>query len=278
MEYRQTRTLGGRGSEPHQFGDALRGLALDDAGNLYAAGDSEIKVFDPDGGMLRRWPTGRPAWAVAVDGEGGVWVGEEGQVEVFSAAGELADTWGDERLGLVTAVGFGGGDVFLADASARWIHRYDRRGTLLNHIGDHHRKGGFHIPNGTVDFAVDGAGVLHVANPGMHRVERYTPLGELLGYFGRFDGVDPQGFPGCCNPTNVTVATDGRVIVSEKAGPRAKVYDGEGNLLSVVAEGDAFDPGSKNMDLAIDSAGRIYVADTGRLRISVFVPAEEVGA
>ena len=278
MEYRQTRTFGGRGGEPRQFAGALRGLALGGDGNLYVAGDAEIKVFDPGGRLLRRWPTGRPAWAVAVDGEGRVWVGEEGQVEIFSAAGELADTWGDERLGLVTAVGFGGGDVFLADASARWIHRYDREGNFQNHIGDHHRKGGFHIPNGAVDFAIDGEGVLHVANPGMHRVERYMPDGELLGHFGRFDGVDPQGFPGCCNPTNVTVAARGedrRVIVSEKAGPRVKVYDGGGNLLSVVAEGEAFDPGAKNMDLAVDGGGRIYVADTVRLRVSVF---EEVGA
>jgi sugar lactone lactonase YvrE len=294
MKYRLTQTLSGRGTAPHQFASALRGLALDGDGHLYAAGDSEIKVFDPDGSLLERWPTGRPAWAVAVDGEGHrsadrVWVGEEGQVEIFDRAGELADTWSDPGLGLVTAVGFTGGDVFLADASARWIHRYDRSGNLLNHIGDHHRKGGFHIPNGTVDFAVDGEGVLHVANPGMHRVERYAPSGELLGRFGRFDGVDPEGFPGCCNPTNVTVAGsseagDGRVIVSEKAGPRVKVYDLEGHLLSVVAEGRDFDPGAKNMDLVVDGEGRIYVADTGRFRISVFspvaetAPAGEVGA
>ncbi len=290
MEYRQTQTFGGRGSEPHQFAEALRGLALDGGGRLYAAGDSEIKVFDPDGRLLRRWPTARPAWAVAVDRrEDRVWVGEEGQVEIFSVEGGLDDVWNDERLGRVTAVDFVGDDVFLADASARWIHRYDRGGAFLNHIGDHHRKGGFHIPNGVVDFAVDGEGVLHVANPGMHRVERYTPAGEPLGYFGRFDGVDPEGFPGCCNPTNLTVVESTlsrRVIVSEKAGPRVKVYDADGNLLSVVAAGEVFDPGSKNMDLAVDSAGRIYVADTGRLRISVFVPAaeaaeagaEEVGA
>ena len=39
--------------------------------------------------------------------------------------------------------------------SARWIRRYDGEGRFLNNIGDQHRKGGFHIPNGAVDFAVD---------------------------------------------------------------------------------------------------------------------------
>jgi sugar lactone lactonase YvrE len=178
------------------------------------------------------------------------------------------------RLGLITAIGFSGADVFFADASARCIHRYDPEGEFLNDIGDQHRKGGFHIPNGVVDFAVDAQGILHVANPGMHRVERYNPAGELLGRFGRFDGVDPQGFGGCCNPTNLTVDAAGRVVVTEKAGPRAKVYDAAGQLLSVVAA-DVFDPAAKNMDVAVDSAGRIYVADTVRLEIRVFQPTPE---
>jgi sugar lactone lactonase YvrE len=251
----------------------LRGVAVDRAGRLYAVGDSVVKVFETDDTLARQWTTDRSGECVAVDDSGRVWVGEKEQVEVFSLAGERADTWRDPgRLGLVTAVGFGGGDVFLADATARWIRRYDAQGRFLNNIGDQHRKGGFHIPNGVVDFAVDDEGVLHVANPGMHRVERYSADGTLLGRFGRFDGRDPAGFPGCCNPTNLTVDERGRVIVSEKAGPRVKVYDPEGQLLEVVAD-DVFDPTAKNMDLAVDAGGRIYVADTATLEIRVFEPA-----
>ena len=61
--------------------------------------------------------------------------------------------------------------------------------------------------------------------------------------------------------------------VTEKAAPRAKVYDGAGQLLAVVAD-RTFDPGAKNMDVAVDSTGRIYVADTVRLEIRVFQPEE----
>src|ERR1039458_6013024 len=46
MEYRQIRAMGGKGSAPSQFATSLRGLAVDAHGQLYAAGDSEIKVFD----------------------------------------------------------------------------------------------------------------------------------------------------------------------------------------------------------------------------------------
>jgi hypothetical protein len=37
----------------------------------------------------------------------------------------------------------------------------------------------------------------------------------------------------------------------------------------------AFDSGAKNMDLAVDARGRVYVADTARLEVLVFEPARE---
>ena len=270
MDFRPAQRIGGKGPAPHQFARALRGVAIDGDGRLLAAGDSVVKVFDPDGRLVRQWTTALPGECVAIDGSGRVWVGQREQVEVFSPEGEITDTWRRPgQLGLVTAIGFGGGDVFLADATARWVRRFDGEGRLLNNIGDQHRKGGFHIPNGVVDFVVTDDGTLRVANPGMHRVERYAPDGTLLGRFGRFDGQDPAGFPGCCNPTNLTVDDAGRVIVTEKAGPRVKVYGPEGELLTVVAD-DVFDPAAKNMDVAVDGSGRIYVADTVTLEVRVF--------
>ncbi|MFQ5807349.1 MAG: hypothetical protein ACE5I3_12955, partial [Phycisphaerae bacterium] len=133
------------------------------------------------------------------------------------------------------------------------------------------RMRGFLVPNGHLDFAVDAGGVIHAANPGKHRVERYTPEGKLLGHFGRFDGRDPAGFGGCCNPTNIALTRQGLIVVTEKAGPRAKVYSADGRLLAVMGEDD-FDPTCKNMDVAVDSSGRIYVIDTARLHICVYAP------
>jgi sugar lactone lactonase YvrE len=159
--------------------------------------------------------------------------------------------------------------LLLADARARCLRRYTHAGEHVGDIGHDNRMKGFLIPNGVLDFAVDEQGVIHVANPGKHRVERYSAAGELLGHFGRFDGRDPAGFAGCCNPTNLTVAGSGRVFVTEKAGPRVKAYDGTGALLAVIAD-EVFDPRCKNMDLAVDDAGRIYVVDTALLSIRVF--------
>ena len=260
MQYRHVQTIEGKG--------ALRGIAVDGNGQLYSAGDSEIKVI----GLNQRWPTSRPVHSVAVDGDGAVYAGELGQIEIFDGAGKLLHTWRDEKLlGRVTAIDFTKDSVLAGDAADRAIRRFDRSGKFLNNIGKDNSTNGLLIPNGVVDFAVDAHGIVHAANPGKHRVERYTPSGELLGHIGRFDGLDPAGFTGCCNPTNVALR-DG-IYTTEKAGPRVKAYDFSGKLLAVIAT-DLFDANCKNMDIAVDARGRVYVVDTVKAAILVFEPVK----
>jgi hypothetical protein len=272
MEYRQIRVIGGKGSAPGQFATSLRSLAVDAHGQLHAAGDSEIKVFDAAGRLRRRWSTARPVHSVAVAGDGAVYAGEERQIEIFDGTGRLVNTWRDENLlGRVTAIGFVKDGVLAGDAADRAIRHFDLAGKFRNHIGKDNPVHGLLIPNGVVDFAVDAHGVIHAANPGKHRVERYLPTGELLGHIGRFHGTDPAGFGGCCNPTNVAVGD--RIYVTEKAGPRAKVYDFGGTLQAVIAS-TPFDPNCKNMSVAVekDARGVVYVADTVQLVIFAFEP------
>ena len=73
MQYRHVQTIDGKGG--------LRGIAVDSRGQLYAAGDSEIKLFDAAGQLKQRWPTSRPALAVAVARDGAVYAGEIGQID-----------------------------------------------------------------------------------------------------------------------------------------------------------------------------------------------------
>ncbi len=273
--YKQVRVIGGQGSGPEKFAFTLRGIWIDRQDRLHAAGDSQVKAFDTTGRLLRRWGTGKPACSVAVSIDGSLYVGQAGQVEVFDKAGPVSRVWHPQgQIGEVTAMGFFGDEILLADTSDRAIRRYGKSLNLINTIGQDNRLHGFLIPNGVLDFGIDGAGIIHAANPGKHRVERYSRDGQLLGHIGRFDGQDPSGFPGCCNPTNVGVGPSGTVYVTEKAGPRAKALDGDGNLLSVIAASE-FDPGCKNMAIAADSHGRVYVADTVRLQILVFERTQE---
>lgn len=273
MSYRLGRRLAGRGEAASDFRRELRAVACDGDGNWLLAGDQEVKTFTPDGTLVARCPTSRPGWSLTVDGAGRVWVGEPGRIEIFSRDGALEDTWHDEELfRLVTALAVSPEEVFVADVGSRWIHRFDSTRRLRNHIGDRHRKGGFHIPNGVLDFARDEDGTLVVANPGMHRVERYQADGTSSGFFGRFGQHDPAAFPGCCNPTNLALGPGGEIVVSEKAGPRVKVYDRDGELIDVVADSRHFDAACKNLDLAVDRQGSIGVADTVTLSLAIFEP------
>ncbi len=274
MDYRQVRIISGKGTQPEQFAETLRGVTLDDAGRVYAVGDRQIKVFDNAGTLKARWPTEQPGYCVAVDVDAVTFVGQAGQVERLDRRGAQLDVWRDVgRMGLVTSIGFTGDYVLIADAQDRCIRRYDKSGKWINDIGRDNNTKGFLIPNGHLDFAVDAKGTIHVCNPAKFRVERYAPTGEMLGKFGKFGTHKPEDFPGCCNPTNIALTPEGHVVVTEKAGPRMKVYDASGAMLAIVPA-DAFDATCKNMDVAVDAKGLIYVVDTARLHICVFEPVD----
>jgi sugar lactone lactonase YvrE len=276
MDYRHIRTIG-------HFANSLRSLAIGREEQLYAAGDAGIQVFDAAGVLQNRWSTSRPATAIAVAEDGSIYVGEPQQIEIINRSGKHLDTWRDGAWrSEITAIAFSCGAILVGDAGDRSIRRYDSDRKPLNVIGKDNRLKGFHIPNGIVDFDVDANGIVHATNPGRHRIERFTTEGELLGHIGRFDGRfdgrDSANFPGCCNPTNIALGLNGRVYVTEKAGPRAKVLDRDnGRLIAVIAT-NVFHPSCKNMDIVVDKRGRVYVADTVRLRILVLEPAMEAAS
>jgi sugar lactone lactonase YvrE len=274
MQYVRIMTISGKGPAAEQFSAALRGICVE-GDRLYAAGDREVKAFDLGGRLAGRWAVGGPPYCVAVEaGPGGaVWVGRSGRVERFDRQGKPLPAFEDAgRLGTVTAIGFAGDAVLLGDATARCIRRYGRAGEFRNDIGRDNNTQGFVIPNGALDFRVDGEGTIHAVNPGKHRVERYDLQGRMVGRFGRFGMQRVEDFGGCCNPTNLDLLSGGTLVVTEKAAPRLKAYAADGTV-SWHVEGDIFDPQCRNMDIAVDRHGRVYVADTERLCILVFGPA-----
>jgi sugar lactone lactonase YvrE len=272
MQYRLLRTIGGKGTSPHQFSRSLRGVTIGPDGALYAVGDSGVKVFHVTGRLQRQWATGKPGYCISIDPQNIVYVGQQGQVERFTINGRPHDVWKDtDHLRLVTAIDFFERKVIIADAEDRCLRQLDPQGRWLNDIGKDNNTKGFLIPNGHLDFAIDNKGVIHASNSAKHRIEQYAFDGKRIGHWGRFGTHRPEHFPGCCNPTNLTLDRQGRTITAEKAGPRVKVYDAKYQLLGLI-DGSHFDPNCKNMDVAIDKHGRIYVVDTVRLHICVFEP------
>ena len=60
-------------------------------------------------------------------------------------------------------------------------------------------------------------------------------------------------------------------MTSEKGLIRVKIHGPDGSFRCVVAGPDRFDEGTVQLDLAVDSKGRVLVLDPRRKQVRVFV-------
>ena len=251
------------------------GLALDESGQIYVAGDGGVRVLRGDGTLVREWNTGSPATCIALDEEH-VFLGGRTRIEVFTRDGAFVRAWGEEgdapwQLRHVTSLAVRGAEVFVADAGNRRVHRFDLAGDYIGAIGARDPTTGavgLVVPSPHLDLFVDAEGVLHVANPGRGRVERYSADGALLGAWGE-PGARPEQFWGCCNPTNIAHLPGGEIAASEKLRVCVKVYGKEGELLALIGP-EHFTPRAAGLDIAVDARGRLLVLDPGDGKIKVF--------
>jgi hypothetical protein len=172
----------------------------------------------------------------------------------------------------VTAIRVTGSDVLAADAGARIVWRLDASGRLVNRIGDQQKTRAFMLPNGRLDLAIDGAGTVLVTDTGRHRVTFWALDGTPAGAFGKFGMADPADFVGCCNPVNLALTPDGKVVTGEKMVPRVKVFERDGRLIGYIGP-EHFDRMVTRIHLAVDSRGRILAGDPVRRTITVFAAA-----
>jgi len=258
----------------------LRGIAIDKDDHVYLAGKAGVRVLDHDGKLLREWSTPKPAVCVAARSDGIVFVGERTKVHKYDAAGKELGSWGTEgkergQFQTVTSIAVDDVNVFVADAGSRCIHRFDDTGDFIDEIGKRDSESGFVgivCRSAYLDCAVAPDGTLYVGNPGQLRVEQYRIDGELLAHWGE-PGLQPERFCGCCNPTNIALLPDGRVVTAEKAIPRVKVYDRAGKMLAYIGP-DSFSQGAAGLDLATDSKQRIHVIDPANGKVLVFAQTE----
>ena len=112
-----------------------------------------------------------------------------------------------------------------------------RPGTVIRRIG------GLVAPSPHLDVAAAPDGTAWVTNPGRHRLEHYSADGQLLRTWGKASAAI-AGFTGCCNPTDIAVLPDGRLVTAEKGIPRVKIYKTNGTFESVVAGPESFTAGN----------------------------------
>ena len=276
-EYRKSGSLVG-GAAAQQFRSSLAGIAVGPGDRVYALGDGEIRTFEPGGSLVAVWKVVPNASCLAAGSDGHVCIGAPGRVEIYDPAGRhtggFAAGESAGRPAGITAVKWFRDEILAADADARLIRRYDRHGKQLGLIGTKARAGSFILPNGWLDFDVDAQGVIHATDTGRHQVTAWALDGTPLGSFGKFGMGNPEDFVGCCNPVNVAVTHDGKIVTGEKMVARVKVYEPDGRLLALIGP-ENFDPKCIHLHLAVDSKGWILVADPVRREVSRFFPVAE---
>jgi len=234
-------------------------------------------VLDRNGRPVAELACSGAVRCLGVGADGTVYVGLRDHVEIQDARGKRLGAW-DPPPGrpFLTGIAVGKQEVFVADAGNRIVWRQDLSGKVLGKIGAKDSKRnipGLVLPSPFLDVELAADGLLRVNNPGRHRVELYSVDGDLELSWGK-PSMGIEGFCGCCNPVNLALLSDGRVVTFEKGLPRVKVYAADGTFECVVAGPESFaDTGGVDaiteadevmyggLDGVVDSAGRVIVLD-----------------
>lgn len=259
-----------------------RAVALGPGDRLYVAGDREVRAIGAGGGVEARLALAAEPRCLVVSATGEVYVGLRDRVQIWPAtalAGETTQPRAQwvipSRRALLTSLTLGPRHVWVGDAGSRVVWQYDRAGNLVRALGkaDPDRgQPGMSIPGPHLDVVAGAEETVWVAHPGRRQVEQYNAAGELLGRFGK-SAQTIEGFCGCCNPVDLALLPDGRVVTAEKGLPRVKAYRPDGTLDRVVALPEDLSPAATALDLAVESSGRILVLDPPARLVRVF--AEE---
>lgn len=112
------------------------------------------------------------------------------------------------------------------------------------------------------DVAFDGAGRLLVADTGNDRIAVYSIVGTKAELVASWSA-------GLSGPEGVAAATDGLVYVANAAGHKVVALSGDKVAFEAGSRGSGPGQYLRPHDIALDGAGRVYVADPGNNRIQL---------
>ncbi|MGD9854848.1 MAG: hypothetical protein AB7U20_07835 [Planctomycetaceae bacterium] len=287
---------GGHGEAEGEF-SACVGIAIDQSDVVYTAEfrNQRVQKFTTAGKFLGSFPVQPHAGGVAVDRDGNVYVGHwnSNKVAVYSPAGELLREWGvkgtgDGEFQLPGSVAVGpDGLIYVPDQGNSRVQKFTPEGRFVGQWGslgsEPGQFGGRQAAGGRFAgpqfVAFDRAGNVYTTDAALDRVQKFTPDGMLLGYWGS-ESVEPGGFgpppldkdgnPVTGGPISICVDRQDRVWVSA-TNNRVQQFTNSGEYLCGIG-GAGTDPGLFDVPhgLALDSRGCLYVADTMNSRIQKF--------
>jgi DNA-binding beta-propeller fold protein YncE len=198
------------------------------------AGLSRLAVYSPMG-VYRRYVGSKGKEQMQFESPTGVGVNPDGKL-VY-----IADT-GNDR-------------IVILDNALEYVRKFGGRGTS---------EGFLTSPS---DVAVRSDGVVFVTDTGNNRIEYYTPHGTYLGQFGNTG----QASELLSAPTFIVMTATDSIYVTDAGSERIVEFTSKLAYEGAIAFSDmgTVPPLEAPGGLALDSEGRVYIADSGRNRILV---------
>src|SRR5438874_3968497 len=249
-------------------------LAVDSANNIYVA--------DTDNSTIRKIT---PARVVST------FAGSAGSIGTADGTGSAARF--NFPAGVVVDRA-GAGNIYVGDTSNFTIRQITPAGVVTTLAGSPGMRGGtngtgsaarFELPEG---MAVDSAGNIYVADTDASTIRKITPGGVVSTFAGSFAKAGPQNGTGSAArfnlPTDVAVDSSNNVYVADsnnctirKITPAAVVT----TLAGLASPGHTNGTGSAArfdfpQGVAVDSTGKIYVADSVESAIRKITPSAVV--
>ena len=241
------------------------GVAVDSAGNLFIADtlNSRIRRLDTKGTITTVAGTGEESFG----GDGG----QALQAQLARPIGIALD---------------GSGNIYLASIFNQRIRRVDRSGTITTVAGT--GTSGFNGDGGPAvraqldnpeGVAVDGAGNLYIADRTNNRIRRVDVSGTITTIAGGSVSADGDlaAQAQLNNPSGVGVDSAGNVYIADSANERIHRVHPAGTITTIAGTGEPSYSGdngpavrarlSEPTDLAVDSDGNLYIADSANYRI-----------
>jgi len=145
------------------------------------------------------------------------------------------------------------GNVLVADTDNGRIEKFSPNGTFVTIVGQ------FEAPNG---IAIDRAGNIYVAEIGSkHCVQKLGPDGKFLA----------EWAPGLYGPRRIAIGPDDSIYVVDSGRNRIVKFSPDGQVLASWGSEGSGDGQFRGLSsVAVDSTGKVYVADPINRRIQVF--------
>jgi len=264
-------------------GNDLSVIEVSPKDDIYIGFDSGVLIYDLSFNFKKKLNIGKRPRALAIKSENEIYIGAGRNVELWNLTdGTLVKRWDVPfEKGMITAIALHEDLIFVADAGAREIYKFESDGKLILRFGKKDASkniSGFIIPSPYFDIFMGSDGLLWAANTGRHQIEAYTLDGDFELAWGK-TSMSVEGFCGCCNPSYFTRDKKGQFITSEKGIPRIKVYSPRGEFIGIVAGPENFqryiekpDPTRATLDVAVDSKDRVFAVDVKENLIRVYKP------